>query len=422
MTFRGFEGPAGSGKTYRLMEAVRERLGQQPLQPHQKVLALTFMHGSRKRLDNELRSDPHLRGKSQAMTIDSFALQVWTRWRALATSLDLAVGNFNETCDACGKLLEHPQVAMWVARSHPIIVVDEAQELALPRLRVISALAQHASVFVAADEFQCLDEEVDTGPFMDWFQGGEVVQLNHIHRTAVAGLLNAAANLRQLSSPAVGPGFSINYFFPNLAPFRIGASLAQVHGTRAVLFPPAGRNWANAIAQRLGQGLQSNNYNIPPIRLIPEPRATDEIETVMSGIADTDVFTPTQIEIQFGELGNQPPWVPAVTAAVFKALSRQGRGLWSGCELRALAERKAANFRAYSTDRTFGVPLLGIHQAKNRQFDHVIILWPHGVPGSNEHKARLLYNGITRARVSCKVFVRADALLQHAPFNFHAVP
>ena len=61
-----------------------------------------------------------------------------------------------------------------------------------------------------------------------------------------------------------------------------------------------------------------------------------------------------------------------------------------------------------------------LHQAKNRQFDHVIILWPHGVPGGDQLKARLLYNGITRARVSCRVFVRAEALLQQAPFAFNA--
>ena len=309
---------------------------------------------------------------------------------------------------------------MWVARSYPVIVVDEAQELAPPRLRIISALAPHASVFVAADEFQCLDEDVDTGPFMAWFQGGETSQLNHIHRTAVAGLLNAGANLRQLAAPAAGPGLSINYFFPNVAPFRIGAAIAQAQGTRAVLFPPAGRAWADAIAQRLSEGLQSPHYNIPPIRLILEPRASDEIEAVMTGIAEADILSPTQISARFAQLENPPRWIPHVTSAAFQAMNRQGKAVWSVPELRALVERKAANFRAYTSDRVRGVPLLSIHQAKNRQFDHVIILWPHGVPGGDQLKARLLYNGITRARISCRVFVRSEALLQQAPFAFNA--
>jgi superfamily I DNA/RNA helicase len=85
-------------------------------------------------------------------------------------------------------------------------------------------------------------------------------------------------------------------------------------------------------------------------------------------------------------------------------------------------ERKAANHRAFSGDRQRGIPLLSIHQAKNRQYDHVIILWPHGVPGNDDLKARLLYNGITRARRSCKVFVRAQELLNAAPFTFAPPP
>ncbi len=418
MPFRGFEGPAGSGKTYRLMQSVGERLAQQPLLPHQSVLALTFMHGSRRRLDAELRSNPQLRGKSVAMTIDSFALQILTRWRSLAAALDLAAGEFNQTCDACGRLLEHRQVAQWVARSHPIIVVDEAQELAPPRLRIISALAPHASVFVAADEFQCLDEEMDTRPFMTWFQSGEITQLSHIHRTSMSGLLKAGANLRGLAAPSVGPGLSIKYEFPNNAPFRIGAAIASAQGTRAVLFPPAGRNWAEAIANRLRQGLHSRTTNIAPIRLTLEPRATDEAGDVMAGVDKDDVLSSAEIGERFAQLENPPRWIGHVTAAVVGSMRRQGKMRWTGAELRSLVERKAANFRAYTNDRVSGIPLLGIHQAKNRQFDHVVILWPHGVPGSNELKARLLYNGITRARKSCKVFIRGKELMQQAPFAF----
>ena len=148
----------------------------------------------------------------------------------------------------------------------------------------------------------------------------KTAQLNHIHRTAVAGLLNAGANLRQLAAPAPGPGLSIRYFFPNVAPFRIGAAIAQAQGTRAVLFPPAGRAWADAIAQRLSKGLHSPNYNIPPIRLILEPRASDEIEAVMIGIAEADIFSPAQMSARFGQLENPPRWIPHVTAAAFQAI------------------------------------------------------------------------------------------------------
>jgi hypothetical protein len=49
MPVQGFEGPAGSGKTYRLMKAVEKRISSIPLELHQRVLAITFMHGARRR-------------------------------------------------------------------------------------------------------------------------------------------------------------------------------------------------------------------------------------------------------------------------------------------------------------------------------------------------------------------------------------
>ncbi|WP_235897526.1 hypothetical protein [Neoaquamicrobium microcysteis] len=87
-----------------------------------------------------------------------------------------------------------------------------------------------------------------------------------------------------------------------------------------------------------------------------------------------------------------------VGAAAFQSMIFQGKTLWTAPELRALVERKAANFRAYASERRRGIPLLG----------------------SDELKARLLYNGITRARRTCKVFVRGPDLLQQAPFDFNA--
>jgi len=418
MPFWGFEGPAGSGKTYRLLESVAIRLQDQPLLLQQKVLALTFMHGSRRRLDVESGANPHLRGKVVAMTIDSFAHQVWNRWRTLARALNAGIGDFNETCNACGHLLEQPAVARWVARLYPVVMVDEAQELAAPRLRMISSLTPHSAVFVAADEFQCLDEEVDTGPFMAWFNGGEVTHLNHNHRTEMAGLLNAGASLRQLSAPSQGPGLRIAHEWVNVVPFKIGAAIAGAHGSAAVLYPPAGAAWAQAIAVRLAQGLHSANYNIPPITLAHEPRVSDEVNATMAAFTGLAGASLHDVNTRLAQVENPPRWLSQVQVSVLRSAQKQGKIIWSEPEIRNLMERKAANFRAYSAERRGGVPLLSIHQAKNRQFDHVIVLWPHGVPGSDEFKARLLYNGITRARRSCKVFAHSANLLQQPPFTF----
>lgn len=418
MPFRGFEGPAGSGKTYQLLKAVSARLEADPLLVHQRVLALTFMHGSRRRLEREFSQNPHLRGTAIAMTLDSFASHVLNRWRSLAASLDVVAGDFDQTCEACGLLLEQPQVARWVGRTFPVILVDEAQELAAPRLRMISALTAHAAVFVAADEFQCLDEEVDTGPFLQWFNTGQTTSLTHIHRTGVAGLLTAGSNLRQMMPPANGAGFRISSEFPNVAPFKIGSAIASAQGTVAVLYPPAGLKWARQISDRLAKGLYSARYNINPIALVGEPRSSDEVDEVMAEFGDGTNFCRSDVILRLKEIQKPPPWLPTVLSLVVQADRVHGKTDWTRDELRLGMERKAANYRAYSRARPSRVSLLGIHQAKNRQFDHVIVLWPHGVPGSDELKARLLYNGITRARRTCKVFVRTSNLLQAAPFAF----
>jgi superfamily I DNA/RNA helicase len=57
-----------------------------------------------------------------------------------------------------------------------------------------------------------------------------------------------------------------------------------------------------------------------------------------------------------------------------------------------------------------------IQQAKNREFDHVIVIWPYTIPDDDEQKRRLLYNAITRAQRSCLVLVQAEELLNAPPF------
>jgi hypothetical protein len=49
---------------------------------------------------------------------------------------DLA--DFDAVCDACGAVLERPEVARWITSTFPIVAIDEAQELKTCRLRIVS--------------------------------------------------------------------------------------------------------------------------------------------------------------------------------------------------------------------------------------------------------------------------------------------
>lgn len=53
----------------------------------QRVLALTFMHGARRRLADRLRTVSGLLGRVECCTVDSFAWRIYRRWRGLAAAL-----------------------------------------------------------------------------------------------------------------------------------------------------------------------------------------------------------------------------------------------------------------------------------------------------------------------------------------------
>lgn len=228
MTFTGFEGPAGTGKTHELIECVRRLVAR--LKPHQRVLALTFMHGSRQRLEERLNSFPETRGRSVCMTIDAFAANLVRRWQCLLPSLP-HMKEFDAVCDSCGTILERPEVGKWIAATFPIVAIDEAQELKPCRLRIAKALTFHTNLYVAADEFQCLDDEVDTGPFLQWFGTGKLIRLSKVLRTGKQGLLAAGLALRQSGVPKSGSGLKIRYEFPNQMRFAIGHALNSARGT-----------------------------------------------------------------------------------------------------------------------------------------------------------------------------------------------
>ena len=96
-----FEGPAGTGKTHSIIEELKRRLIQEPINEWQKVLALTFMHGSRIRLNEKLSTIKELKGKYVAKTIDSFAWSIVNRWRSLAYfyGFDFKDHNYDKTCE-----------------------------------------------------------------------------------------------------------------------------------------------------------------------------------------------------------------------------------------------------------------------------------------------------------------------------------
>ncbi len=85
-------------------------------------------------------------------------------------------------------------------------------------------------------------------------------------------------------------------------------------------------------------------------------------------------------------------------------------------EIRRQMDRTFAMRRRYGASERDEFVAMTIQQAKNREFEHVVVTWPYTIPNDNEQKRRLLYNAITRARRSCLVLVQAQELLDAPPF------
>src|SRR5262245_3611354 len=78
-----FEGPAGCGKTHHLIDEAVAASNDGFIDKDKKLLALTFMNGSRHRLNVRLGSVRKLRGRFMCQTFDAFAGVVTHRRRSL---------------------------------------------------------------------------------------------------------------------------------------------------------------------------------------------------------------------------------------------------------------------------------------------------------------------------------------------------
>lgn len=419
MTIRAFTGGAGFGKTHRLMEELAGSLQSAPLSDGQLVLALTFMHGSRRRIDGRLRAIQALEARYECTTVDSFALRLVRRWQALAAHIGIALPDatdFNAVCDLAAALLEHDAVVRWVARTFPKLVLDEAQDLTPGRLRIIRALAVRLDLFVAADEFQCLDSTLRPNPACDWLATeAQVEELNTPQRTNVRGLLDAAHAIRAGTAPAIAREFNIK--LTPTAPLA-GTFLANElgwysRGRSVAIITPTVRGFAADVVTWVS-GRTTNKGN-GPYAIEWEQSERDTANELVGRLVLGDVATLAAAGAAIEVCGN-----PYVTHAVAGWLDIQrrarGRTNVTRTEIEAFIRQALSLQRRTPTRSGTGFRAMSVHGAKNREFDNVIVLWPAAIVGNDDQKRRLLYNAITRAKRRCLVLVQTKGQMRTAPF------
>jgi hypothetical protein len=441
MTFDFFEGAAGTGKTYNLVGRAGELVRGGILREEHKLLALTFMNGSRRRLDARLGENAVFRRRFDCQTFDVFARAIAARRRSLITPAMReqagGLGEFDGPCALAAGLLDNKPVRQWVARTFPLILIDEAQDLDEHRLRILQGLAQSCRIVAAADAFQCLHDGRDTTSLIGWLEGtGRTHRLTEVRRTQQQGLLGAALAVRQ--GRDIKAGLNANVFN--------GKTTWSGAGFRLLEAPATARNagllaWAiaNEIAQRRGpwviltpdgrsgiirtalstvstkQWERRNGATFGPYPHTWDRHDKEEADALLEEIALPETAS-------FGDLrtllipmaGN-----PAVTQAISRMdrLRRaHGQTEFNAAQIAEFIRDSMRNRARLGFRQQRGHVVMTIQRAKNREFSNVIVLWPHSATGSPEHQRRLLYNAITRAQGHCTVIALGQGRLNGAPF------
>lgn len=424
MTVWAVNGAAGYGKTHRLLQRTREDLHGIPLGTGQSVLALTFMHGARQRLEQKLRAMPELRGKYQCLTVDGFARSLRWRWRSLASAMGQPPTDtvtFDEQCSLAATLAQRHVVGSWLAMGYPCIVLDEAQDLDPNRLRLIEALSGWARLLIAYDDFQCLRQELRPSPVSVWLPTVcKPEELVKPQRCKVPALLEASTALRSGLAPVAGTSFKIAECASSgqaaalLASTIHYAKLKTPTGSVAVITPARKGGYADEIVESVASKA-CGSKKLGPFKLKWELGESPFLESVEQLAFDGQKSCVEVLHaLAFTEEGTARD---ALVRWVVRQRDVAGREYLGFAELLGQSRRVVAVTRARANRTDSGRRALTVHQAKNREFDTVVVIWPYTVAQDDEGKRRLLYNAITRAKKQCTVIVQGVGSTGKPPFR-----
>jgi hypothetical protein len=442
MTFDFFEGAAGTGKTHNLVGRAGEIVQDGALGDGHKLLALTFMNGARRRLDARLGENPAFRRRFDCQTFDVFARTLAARRRSLITpamqAQAAALNEFNGPCALAASLLELALVRQWVARSFPLILVDEAQDLDEHRLRILQGLSPSSQIVAAADAFQCLHDGRDTAPLIGWLEGaGQTHRLTQPRRTQQHGLLAAALAVREgRDAKAVltantyknrttwnGAGFRLldvpatnaNHA---LLSWSIANDIAQRQGPVVILTPDAGNPIIRAALTTVQtkQHTRKNGATFGPYPYTWDRHDNEEADALLADIALPETASCADVRALLAPLAGHAPIAQAISR-MDRLRRAHGQAGFTAVQVIEFVRESLRNRSRLGFWQQRGHLVMTVQRAKNREFPNVIVLWPHTATGSAEHLRRLLYNAVTRAQNHCTVIVLGQGRLNAPPFS-----
>lgn len=409
-------GQAGTGKTTWLVEEVKRLAPRLISQPHQAVLAITRMHGARRRVSDKLRTECAVNFSVQ--TIHAFALKIANKWRSerykrplhpvheLVNGAETAFGSevhFDQVIREAVRILESETARRVVGQTYPLIIVDELQDCHGSILELIKALSVCGNLLAAADDFQLLDTTVQGCPSIEWIRALEHQGAARIHRTeephrfANPAIFQAARAVREgeptekwaipmVSCPKAGP-----------AAWRILTSLLWSkppwRGSTAVLCTSLDDPFLKQVLESLERQWVKRAKGAQ-LRWTIEGTGAAEQEKLLAEVLRSEEREIDSHEIaarvlrcarRFSRLRGLPELTPAV--------------------LKRHVETAVHSRRAYCPLNPKKL-VTTIHGAKNLEFDNVVVLWGYKLQDENSENARrLLYNAVTRAKHNCMVLV-----------------
>jgi len=232
----------------------------------------------------------------------------------------------------------------------------------------------------------------------------------------VPALLAAAVAVRAGAAPAAAQDFRI---MTTPSPAMAAACLANAvawggGGSVAVITPSLQGGFARNVVARVCAGPCGQQGN-GPYAIRWEHSEHEEAAKLVAALAVPD---PCSLQQALQALTALPQCGPVRQTQTWLRHQERafGRTRFSPTEVKTNLARQVGLRRHRTADDGPGLPAMTVQQAKNREFEGVVVVWPYQVGGDAEHKRRLLYNAITRARRWCTVLVQGGALPRGAPF------
>ena len=403
-------GPAGTGKTYTLAEEMINWFDNHELKDFQSILALTRMHGSRRRLVEKLQTK-NLPVRLCIRTVDSFALFIVNRWRlALDITSPIFPGepggfirtdigtqaSFSEIMQCAAALTASPFIAQTIANKYPLILIDEFQDSIGDQLNLLQNLKPFVDLIIAADPFQALDGDESACNWVESSCAQEAFPINRltVNRRSKNRYIIEAAHAVLHNQPAKYSTDKLPFLCVpsySLAPWKVIPS-RNTQSTFALIFPAQkifDSLWNASMKQNQNRKAQGKTDLPFPWRIQPsEKKRMELVKNEITGAQPGSKIHSDILDEAFhiSKLMGFPQVTDSVLDHLISASIRQKK----------LYSVNPIKYEAMTT-----------HSAKNREFDHVFIIWDNHACSnlSEDLRRRRLYNAITRAKLSCTVVV-----------------